>query len=138
MTSSDVDARRRPDEPEKPIGQDGADGADGAAGTANAAKQGEKVVELQRKVIQLEKAVESHATVDQAIGIVVALGKLTPDQGWTVLRETSQHTNMKLSRVADLVVAWGCAGELPENVRRALDASLARARATSECTEPTA
>lgn len=135
MTSSDVDARRRPDEPEKPIGQDG---ADGAAGTANAAKQGEKVIELQRKVIQLEKAVESHATVDQAIGIVVALGKLTPDQGWTVLRETSQHTNMKLSRVADLVVAWGCAGELPENVRRALDASLARARATSECTEPTA
>ncbi|MFI2617941.1 ANTAR domain-containing protein [Streptomyces sp. NPDC018584] len=132
MTSSDVDARRRPDEPEKPTGQDG------AANTTNAVKQGEKVVELQRKVIQLEKAVESHATVDQAIGIVVALGKLTPDQAWTVLRETSQHTNMKLSRVADLVVAWGCAGELPDNVRRALDASLARARATSECTGPTA
>ncbi|MGV9883790.1 ANTAR domain-containing protein [Streptomyces sp. NPDC003006] len=120
MTSPDVDPVGRPDEPENP------------------AKQGEKVVELQRKVSQLEQAVESHATVDQAIGIVVAVGRLTPGQGWTVLRETSQHTNIKLSRVADLIVTWGCAGDLPEEVRRALDASLSRAQANSECSEPTA
>ncbi|MGA4849494.1 ANTAR domain-containing protein [Streptomyces sp. G5(2025)] len=111
---------------------------DGTAAQDRQSEQGEKVVELQRKVVQLEKAVESHATVDQAIGIVVAVGKLTPAEGWTVLRETSQHTNMKLSRIADMVVAWGCAGELPEDVRLALDASLARARATSECTGPKA
>ncbi|WP_234336275.1 ANTAR domain-containing protein [Streptomyces sp. NRRL S-920] len=120
MTSSDVDPQRRPDEP------------------ADSIEQGEKVVELQRKVSQLEQAVESHATVDQAIGIVVAMGRLTPDQGWTVLRETSQHTNIKLSRVADLIVAWGCAGDLPEDIRRELDASLGRARETSECSGPTA
>ncbi|WP_246201515.1 ANTAR domain-containing protein [Streptomyces alboniger] len=120
MTSSDVDPQRRPDEP------------------ADSIEQGDKVVELQRKVSQLERAVESHATVDQAIGIVVAMGRLTPDQGWTVLRETSQHTNIKLSRVADLIVAWGCAGDLPEDVRRELDASLGRAQETSECSGPTA
>ncbi|WP_258021866.1 ANTAR domain-containing protein [Streptomyces anatolicus] len=101
-------------------------------------QQGEKVVELQRKVDQLERAVESHATIDQAIGIVVAMGRLTPEQGWTVLRETSQHTNMKLTRVADLIVAWGCAGDLPEEIRRELDASLSRAQEVSECSEPSA
>ncbi|CAM5668373.1 ANTAR domain-containing protein OS=Streptomyces alboniger OX=132473 GN=CP975_14910 PE=4 SV=1 [Streptomyces alboniger] len=118
MTSSDENTARRHDDPE-PDGQ------------------GEKVVELERKVSQLERAVESHAAVDQAIGIVVAVGKLTPDQGWTVLRETSQHTNTKLSRIADMIVAWGCAGDLPEDIRRELDASLARARAESNCAEPT-
>ncbi len=120
MTSSDRDPERPPVEPQ------------------DAAAQGEKVIALQRKVSQLEQAVESHATIDQAIGIVVAMGRLTPDQGWTVLRETSQHTNIKLSRVADLIVAWGCAGDLPEDVRKALDESLARARSTSECAGPTA
>ncbi|WP_369218008.1 ANTAR domain-containing protein [Streptomyces flavofungini] len=98
---------------------------------------GEKVVELERKVSQLEQAVESHATVDQAIGIVVAVGQLTPEQAWTVLRETSQHTNTKLTRVADLIVAWGCAGDLPEDIRKELDASLARAQSRSDCAEPT-
>ncbi|MBW5424627.1 ANTAR domain-containing protein [Streptomyces sp. BG9H] len=121
VTSSDVDPERpQPDEPEK------------------LTQQGEKVVELQRKVDQLERAVESHATIDQAIGIVVAMGRLTPEQGWTVLRETSQHTNMKLTRVADLIVAWGCAGDLPEEIRRELDASLSRAQEVSECSEPSA
>ncbi|MEU1134577.1 ANTAR domain-containing protein [Streptomyces sp. NPDC005900] len=126
MTSSDRDPERRPPvEPQDAVARD-------------AAAQGEKVIALQRKVSQLEQAVESHATIDQAIGIVVAMGRLTPDQGWTVLRETSQHTNIKLSRVADLIVAWGCAGDLPEDVRKALDESLARARSTSECAGPTA
>ncbi|MEU1017672.1 MULTISPECIES: ANTAR domain-containing protein [unclassified Streptomyces] len=126
MTSSDRDPERRPPvEPQDAVARD-------------AAAQGEKVIALQRKVSQLEQAVESHATIDQAIGIVVAMGRLTPDQGWTVLRETSQHTNIKLSRVADLIVAWGCAGDLPEEVRKALDESLARARSTSECAGPTA
>lgn len=128
MTASDENAARRQDDP-------GPTGPSGHGGGARGADPAEKVVELERKVSQLERAVESHAAVDQAIGIVVAVGKLTPDQGWTVLRETSQHTNTKLSRIADMIVAWGCAGDLPEEIRRELDASLARAQAKSNCAE---
>ncbi|WP_309030758.1 ANTAR domain-containing protein [Streptomyces alfalfae] len=132
MTASDENVARRQDDPGPSVHGGGDRGADQAEKKAD---QAEKVVELERKVSQLERAVESHAAVDQAIGIVVAVGKLTPDQGWTVLRETSQHTNTKLSRIADMIVAWGCAGDLPEEIRRELDASLARAQAKSNCAE---
>ena len=133
MTAADENTARRRDAPEP----DAEGGRSAHGGDDDPGGQGEKVEELERKVSQLEQAVESHAAVDQAIGIVVAVGKLTPDQGWTVLRETSQHTNTKLSRIADLIVAWGCAGDLPENIRKELDASLARAQAKSNCAEPT-
>ena len=59
---------------------------------------------VQEQVDQLKEAVASHAVVDQAIGMVVALGRVTPDQGWEVLRDVSQHTNIKLRNVAELIL----------------------------------
>jgi hypothetical protein len=55
-----------------------------------------RIFELQEEVEQLKEAVASHAVVDQAIGMMVALGRVTPDQGWVVLKDVSQHTNIKL------------------------------------------
>ncbi|MFJ2770467.1 ANTAR domain-containing protein [Streptomyces sp. NPDC087300] len=81
---------------------------------------------LVEQVDQLRQAVDSHASIDQAIGIVVALGQVAPEQGWEVLREVSQHTNIKLRAVADLILAWGQNGDLPAEVRDELGASLAR------------
>ncbi|PZT70676.1 ANTAR domain-containing protein [Streptomyces sp. SW4] len=72
-----------------------------------------EIVELQEQVRQLKEAVVSHAVVDQAIGMIVALGRVAPDQGWAVLKEISQHTNVKLRNVAELIVVWGRSGVLP-------------------------
>ncbi|MFJ4624657.1 ANTAR domain-containing protein [Streptomyces sp. NPDC088812] len=85
-----------------------------------------RIFALQREVDQLKEAVASHAVVDQAIGVVVALGRMTPDEGWTVLREVSQHTNIKLRTVAELILLWGRGGRLPEEIRAELEELLGR------------
>ncbi|MFH8803848.1 ANTAR domain-containing protein [Streptomyces sp. NPDC017936] len=46
---------------------------------------------------QLKQALASHAVVDQGIGVLTVLGRTEPCQGFTVLREISQHTTVKLS-----------------------------------------
>ncbi|MGQ4365928.1 ANTAR domain-containing protein [Streptomyces sp. SAS_272] len=81
---------------------------------------------LQEEVEQLKEAVASHAVVDQAIGVVVALGRMTPDEGWAVLREVSQRTNVKLRGVAELILLWGRRGELPPDIRAELEDVLDR------------
>ncbi|MFI5673228.1 ANTAR domain-containing protein [Streptomyces cellulosae] len=84
------------------------------------------VLALQEEVDQLKEAVASHAVVDQAIGMVVALGRVTPDQGWEVLKDVSQHTNTKLRNVAELILIWGRAGQLPPKIRAELEDALDR------------
>ncbi|MFF5023686.1 ANTAR domain-containing protein [Streptomyces collinus] len=53
----------------------------------------------------MRHAVGSHATVDQAIGVLTASHQLAPAVGSEVLREVSQHTNTKLQTVAETVIA---------------------------------
>ncbi|MFJ3235629.1 ANTAR domain-containing protein [Streptomyces sp. NPDC086787] len=81
---------------------------------------------LQQEVDQLKEAVASHAVVDQAIGMVVALGRVTPDEGWEVLKEVSQHTNIKLRNVAELILVWGRTGGMPAQIRAELEDALDR------------
>ncbi|MFJ6123417.1 ANTAR domain-containing protein [Streptomyces sp. NPDC092129] len=80
----------------------------------------ERIKELQGKVAQLEQAVDSHALIDQAIGVIVAVGRLTPDTAWDLLRETSMCTNIKLRHVAELVITWGATGHLAADLREEL------------------
>lgn len=86
----------------------------------------DSVFALQEEVHQLKEAVTSHAVVDQAIGMMVALGRITPDQGWVVLKEVSQHTNIKLRNVAELVLIWGRTGDMPAEVGAELEDALDR------------
>lgn len=86
----------------------------------------ERIFELQEEVQQLKEAVVSHAVVDQAIGMIVALGRVSPDQGWAVLKDVSQHTNVKLRNVAELILIWGRSGALPPEIRAALEEALDR------------
>ncbi|MFF8012720.1 ANTAR domain-containing protein [Streptomyces sp. NPDC007929] len=90
----------------------------------------DRVLALQEEVQQLKAAVASHAVVDQAIGMVVALGRISPDQGWAVLKEVSQHTNIKLRNVAELILVWGRTGVMPDEIRAALEDALDRAGPT--------
>ncbi|MFF1308026.1 ANTAR domain-containing protein [Streptomyces sp. NPDC058307] len=89
----------------------------------------EKIEQLQAEVGQLRQALVSHAVVDQAIGIVLALSGLRPEQGWEVLKTVSQHTNIKLRDVAQHVVRWPDAGSLPTEISRALRRALVEAQA---------
>ncbi|MEU6777244.1 ANTAR domain-containing protein [Streptomyces sp. NPDC046759] len=86
----------------------------------------ERISELEAEVDQLKEAVTSHAVVDQAIGMMVAWGRVAPDQGWEVLREVSQHTNIKLRSVAEMILVWGRRGEIPPDVRAELEDALDR------------
>lgn len=89
-------------------------------------EEGDRICRLQEEVQQLKEAVASHAVVDQAIGMIVALGRVTPRQAWQVLKDVSQHTNIKLRNVADLILVWGRAGVMPEQIRAELEDALDR------------
>ncbi|MGW7046887.1 ANTAR domain-containing protein [Streptomyces avermitilis] len=86
----------------------------------------ERVAELQDENAQLHEAMRSHAVVDQAIGVVIALGQLTPEQGWEALREVSQRTNIKLRHVAELLIEWARTGKLCADIRTELEQQLAQ------------
>ncbi|KKD03042.1 ANTAR domain-containing protein [Streptomyces sp. WM6386] len=96
------------------------------AGRDDPGGEASRIFELQEEVEQLKEAVASHAVVDQAIGMMVALGRVTPDQGWGVLKDVSQRTNIKLRNVADLILIWGRNGELPPEIRAELEEALDR------------
>jgi GAF domain-containing protein len=53
---------------------------------------------------QLEQALRSRATIDQAIGIVMAQQECAPDQAFALLRELSNRTNTRLREVAARIV----------------------------------
>ncbi|MFE9773169.1 ANTAR domain-containing protein [Streptomyces sp. NPDC005931] len=86
----------------------------------------DRILQLEQEVRQLKEAVVSHAVVDQAIGMVVALGRVSPDQGWAVLKEVSQHTNIKLRNVAEMILVWGRTGVMPVEIRAELEDALDR------------
>ncbi|MFJ6392803.1 ANTAR domain-containing protein [Streptomyces sp. NPDC091972] len=83
---------------------------------------------LVRENSQLRHAVDAHATIDQAIGVLIATHRLLPAAGFEVLREVSQHTNIKLHTVAEAVIAWALRHTLPEPVQQELDAAVQRRR----------
>ncbi|WP_460107091.1 ANTAR domain-containing protein [Streptomyces sp. YKOK-J1] len=87
-----------------------------------------RISELQNEIGQLHDAVVSHAVVDQAIGVVIAVGGLRPDQGFEILRHVSQTTNIKLRRVAEQIVDCTNGESLPDEIRQALDVALSTAR----------
>jgi hypothetical protein len=90
------------------------------------ADESDRIFALQEEIGQLKEAVASHAVVDQAIGMVVALGRIAPDEGWEVLKDVSQHTNIKLRNVAELILIWARSGEIPPEIRVELEEALDR------------
>ncbi|MCL3997828.1 ANTAR domain-containing protein [Streptomyces lavenduligriseus] len=76
----------------------------------------------------LRRAVTSHAVIDQAIGAVVALGQIAPEEAWRALRDVSQRTNVKLRTVAEHVLGYVQGGALPEPERIELAKAIVRYR----------
>ncbi|QDQ09578.1 ANTAR domain-containing protein [Streptomyces spectabilis] len=88
----------------------------------------DEVRALREEVAQLRHAVHAHATVDQAMGVVIALGQLSPQEAWDVLREVSMRTNTKLRLVAEQLVTWGRTTEMDPALRSELERQLALRR----------
>ncbi|QJT06370.1 ANTAR domain-containing protein [Streptomyces asoensis] len=81
---------------------------------------------LEQENVQLRHAVDSHATVDQALGVHIEIHRTPPATGFEVLSEVSQHTNIKLHTVAEMVIDWALEQSLPEQVERALGQAVQR------------
>lgn len=80
---------------------------------------------LRAELAQLRQALESRPVIDQARGMVMAIGPCTSEAAWTVLVETSQRTNTKLRKVAEaLVASTDGTTAIPLPLRSALAASL--------------
>ncbi|MBT2391832.1 ANTAR domain-containing protein [Streptomyces sp. ISL-1] len=79
---------------------------------------------LEQEVGELKHALVSHAVIDQAIGTLIALGHMDAGQGWAVLQKVSQHTNIKLWHVAELVITWAQTGDLAADIRAELQQAL--------------
>ncbi|MFD5721568.1 ANTAR domain-containing protein [Streptomyces sp. NPDC127036] len=97
-------------------------------GTRHPAKeaQAQRAAQLREENEQVQQAMESHAVIDQAIGVLLAASDVTPGQGWDVLHEISHQTNRKLRHVAELLIEWAHTGNLPADIRTELDRQLAR------------
>jgi GAF domain-containing protein len=68
---------------------------------------------LAEDTAQLEQALASRTTIDQALGILMAQQHCTADQAFALLRAHSQHNNRKLRDVAADIVAR-VSGAAPE------------------------
>ncbi|MET7544071.1 ANTAR domain-containing protein [Streptomyces sp. NPDC005507] len=108
----------------------------GPYGLARELSESERSLELEMEVGQLKHALASHEVVDQAIGVIVATGHMSPGESFDVLREVSMHTNIKLRHVAELVIEWGRTGNLCADVRHELDRRLAQRRAQGAASQP--
>ncbi|MFS2168601.1 ANTAR domain-containing protein, partial [Variovorax sp. Varisp62] len=58
-----------------------------------------------RLAAQLQLAMDSRATIEQAKGIIMATQRCTADQAFTVLTNLSQQRNFKLNQIAAALVA---------------------------------
>jgi len=87
-----------------------------------------RVAALEQEVEQLRNALTSHAVIDQAIGVIAAVSRLPAQESWDVLREVSQHTNIKVREVARLVLRWVESGRLPDEIRPVMRAAVVRTR----------
>ncbi|MFD7662010.1 ANTAR domain-containing response regulator [Streptomyces sp. NPDC059788] len=100
-----------------------------AGGGPDAAAAGhvESAVErLRAENAQLRRALDSRALIDQARGVLMATEACTAEQAWEILRQTSQHSNIKVREVAGEVVAGATGTTGPGPVRTQLRAAVAR------------
>ncbi|MDQ0683662.1 AmiR/NasT family two-component response regulator [Streptomyces achromogenes] len=86
----------------------------------------EEIERLRTENAQLHRAVASHAIVDQAIGVLVCIGRISPDDGFSVLRYVSQRTNTRLVAVAEQLIKHAQGAALTDTVQSELRAALAR------------
>ncbi|MFD8721136.1 ANTAR domain-containing protein [Streptomyces sp. NPDC059629] len=84
--------------------------------------------QLRTEAARLRQAVTSHAVIGQAIGAVLAMGRIPPEEAWRVLRDVSQRTNTKLRTVAEHVLKHAQGAALPDPEQLELQRAITRCR----------
>lgn len=82
-----------------------------------------RLVQADERTSQLEQALASRSTIDQALGVLMAQDRCSRDEAFGVLRRASQHRNIKLRDVAAGIIerfTGHAAAEPPEFVPGAL------------------
>lgn len=72
----------------------------------------------------LQQLGPSPATLERAMGIIVAVGQFTTAEAWDVLHEISTHSRISILHVAQLIIEWGRTGNLCADIRHELDQQL--------------
>ncbi|WP_432096795.1 ANTAR domain-containing response regulator [Streptomyces sp. bgisy100] len=88
----------------------------------------EEVQRLRREVAQLKRALETRPVIDQARGVLMATGPCTAAEAWDVLRDASQHSNLKMRTIAQHVIAGSQGAVLDGPAGTALRRALWRIR----------
>ena len=63
-----------------------------------------RITEQTQLATQLQEALASRSTIDQALGVLMAQNRCTRDVAFGILRRASQHRNLKLREVAAAVI----------------------------------
>ncbi len=63
-----------------------------------------RLFEADERVSQLEEALASRSTIDQALGVLMAQNQCTRDTAFGILRRASQNRNVKLRDVAATII----------------------------------
>jgi hypothetical protein len=63
-----------------------------------------RLFEADERASHLEQALVSRSTIDQALGVLMAQNKCTPDEAFGILRRASQNRNVKLRDVAAMII----------------------------------
>ena len=63
-----------------------------------------RLFEADERASQLEQALASRSTIDQALGVLMAQNQCTPDVAFGILRRASQNRNLKLRDVAASII----------------------------------
>lgn len=93
--------------------------------------------DLHTEVAQLRRAMQTRPVIDQAIGVLMASFRLSPEDAWNVLVAVSQNTNTKLHQLARQLVTAVQGSALDEAVQQHLGAALLALRTpTSPARQP--
>ena len=63
-----------------------------------------RLFEADERASQLEQALASRSTIDQALGVLMTQNQCTPDTAFGILRRASQNRNIKLRDVAATII----------------------------------
>jgi hypothetical protein len=89
-----------------PTGAEGshAPDADVSAADGSATDASDKVAMLEAELAGLRRALHNRAVIEQAMGILAVLRRCTPEDAFQLLVRLSQVSNVKLHRIAQLLV----------------------------------
>ncbi|MFJ9729328.1 ANTAR domain-containing protein [Streptomyces sp. NPDC101209] len=85
------------------------------------------MVRLRRENAQLKQAMESRPLIDMARGVLMSRLGCSLEESWEILVEVSQHANVRVRRVSEVIVAAVTGKEpLPRGLRDHLVPAMSR------------